>query len=424
VNEKLGPRTKAKKKKGWPEGTQAALVSIDPNTGAVKAIYGGDGRTRFANAVTGDTAQAGSTFKPFTLVAALEGARRGADPTTSPPSLNEADNDGTLPDGTPLSLRSRFDGSSPQTFAGLEKPVRNSSGHNYGKIDLIKATQDSVNTVFVGLNVQVGSKNTKDVAVRAGVPEKTVTTGNNNVLGVDSPHPIDMASAYATFAAQGIYHKPHVVTQVRTPANGVICCKTPDAESRFDKGVIADATYAMQQVIRRGTGTYGRNLDRPAAGKTGTTDDNVSAWFVGFTPQLSTAVAMYRIDPKPPHSPVPLKGFQGVSDSGMVGGSLPLRVWTEFMSLALDGKPVKDLPDPVWGGEDQNPTPTTSSPSAADTQARPSTLPTEPTWTPPTSPTWTAPTNTDWPPDPTPTPTVPTAKPTNTKTKAPDSPGP
>jgi membrane peptidoglycan carboxypeptidase len=396
VRDKLGPRngSKKKKKKGWPTGTQAALVSIDPATGSVKAIYAGDGKTRFVNAVMQDTAQAGSTFKPFTLIAALEGDRDGAQ--TAPAGLGVDD---AIASGAPLSLRSRFDGRSPQTFPGLPKPVKNAEG-SYGMIDLVTATAHSVNTVFVALNQEVGPERTRDVASRAGVPKDALKTkGLNNVLGVDDPHPIDMASAYATIAAQGVYHKPHVIAKIRTSEGGVICCQATPGESRFDRGVIADTTYAMHQVIRNGTGRYALNLDRPAAGKTGTTDDNISAWFVGFTPQLSTAVAMYRIDPKPPHSPVPLKGFQGFSDSQMAGGSLPVRVWTHFMSLALDGKPVKNLPQPVWGGADQIPTTTTTSSPAATTTSRPpssSTVPeptqssseTEtPTWTPTSDPT-------------------------------------
>jgi membrane peptidoglycan carboxypeptidase len=116
---------------------------------------------------------------------------------------------------------------------------------------------------------------------------------------------------------------------------------------------------------------------------------------------------MYRIDTKEPFGPLPLKGFQGFSDSGMVGGSLPIRVWTSYMSLALKGQPVVDLPNPVYGGQDQNPTPTTSSPSATSTQPNQPTG--HPTWTGPPTPTQTpTDTPTGWPTSLTPTFTVPT----------------
>jgi membrane peptidoglycan carboxypeptidase len=380
VQDKLGPRNATGKKKGWPVGTQAALVSIDPATGAVKAIYGGDGTTRFRNAATDDTAQAGSTFKPFALLAGLEGDPDGKYSHLQADGSKITDLNGGQ---DPLSLHSRFDGRSPQKFVGLDKPVKNAEG-SYGMIDLVTATEHSVNTAYMNLNELVDPLHTQNVATRAGVPASDVKhTGVNNVLGVDDPHPIDMASAYATIAAQGVYHKPHVIAQIRTSAGGVICCQATPGETRFDKNVVADATFALQQVVKGGTGSYaGANLNRPIAGKTGTTDANVSAWFVGFTPQLSTAVSMYRIDTKAPFGPLPLKGFQGFSDSGMVGGSLPIRVWTDYMSLALKGQPVANLPTPVYGGQDQNPTPTTSTPTI--TPSSPSQPTGHPTWTPPT----------------------------------------
>jgi membrane peptidoglycan carboxypeptidase len=395
VHDKLGPRNKVGKKSGWPEGTQAALVSIDPSSGAVKAIYGGDG-VRFRNAASDDIVQAGSTFKPFALIAGLEGDPQG----TYQHLLPKGDQSGG--DGkAPLSLHSRFDGSSPQYFKGAKVP--NFGGETYGQIDLLKATESSVNTVYMALNLEVDPLHTRDVAIRAGLPDAIVGKSDNNVLGVDSPHAVNMASAYATIAAQGVYHKPYVVQQVITSVGGRICCSKPQAESRFDKGVIADTTFAMQQVVKHGSGAYANSLGRPAAGKTGTTDKNKSAWFVGFTPQLSTAVAMYRIGKD--DSQQSLKGFQGFSDTQMVGGSLPVRVWTDYMSLALKGQPVEDLPTPVYGGQDQNPTPTTSTPST--TASQPSQPTGHPTWSTPTDTGTPTGTQTGWP-TPTTSATVPT----------------
>ncbi len=403
VHDRLGPRfpNKKAKTKGWPEGTQAALVSIDPGSGAVKAIYAGDGKVRFRNAVTEDQAQAGSTFKPFTLLAALEGTEQGTGPTATPTPWPAGNVDVSQ---TPVTLYSRFSGKSPMSFyPALPKPVRNADG-SVGNVDLLYATAHSVNTVFVSLNELIGADRTRDAAMRAGVPESELTTGGiNNVLGVDSPHPIDMASAYATLAAQGAYHKPHVIRQIRTPLGGVICCQATPAEQRFDKNVVADVTYAMQQVIKQGTGTYARALGRPAAGKTGTTDNNYSAWFVGFTPQLSTAVAMYRV--KKDGGESPLKGFKGFTDRQMYGGSLPIRVWTEFMKDALHGQPEKSLPDQAWVGGHPTPTPTataTDTPTSASTTGAPT-----PTSTPTDTPTQT-PTATDT--------ATPTASPTTSTT--------
>lgn len=361
----------------WPTGTQVALVSIDPRTGAVVSIYGGDGK-RSQNAVTQDVAQAGSTFKPFTLITGLTGTA----------------------EHEPFSLKSRFDGRSPLKLDGYT--VRNFGNEQFGKISLLTATEHSVNTVYVQLNADVGAKNTLATAVKAGLPSGTGGLGPeiSNVLGPSSPHPIDMASAYATIAAQGTRHPWFVVQQVRN-SNGPIFTYRPAGTRAFDADVMADTTYAMQQVVKRGTAARANSLDRPAAGKTGTSDDSQSAWFVGFTPQLTTAVAMYRIDPEPPNGPLPLKGFAGVSTSAMTGGGLPTRIWTNYMTDALDGKPVLDFPDPAYGGVTVDP--------------EPSQTPT-PTNTPTTAPTTTAtlPTNTPTPtkthrPRPTfPTPTTPT----------------
>lgn len=400
VHTKLGDRGK------WPDGTQASLVTVDPATGAVRAIYAGDG-VRESNGVSQDIVQAGSTFKPFTLIAALEGARAGAGGDLTSQPATERNSDGTLPRGTPLSLRSRFDGHSPMKIQG--NPFRNFSGEQFGMIDLVTATQHSVNTVYAQLNAQVGPDRTVDVATRAGVPKKTKDLIGNlaNVLGTASPHPIDMASAYATIAAQGVYHKPYVVAEVLEP-NGAKHTASPGGESQFSPEVMADATFAMQSVVRGGTGAYAAGLGRPAAGKTGTSEYSKSAWFVGFTPQASTAVAMYRIGAG--GSQEELKGFLGFSDKNMTGGGLPVRVWTEFMSQYLKGKPVKQFPSPAYGGQEQNGATPTGTATATDTGTvtnPPATLPI-PTETAMPTDTPTIPTHI---PTHLPTPTVPTMSP-------------
>ena len=120
----------------------------------------------------------------------------------------------------------------------------------------------------------------------------------SNVLGTSSPHPIDVARAFATFAAQGVRHDTFVISKVVSAQTGaVIKQHNTDAGAKqvFDSGVMADATYAMQQVVKHGTATVVSRLDRPVAGKTGTITDNKAAWFAGYTPQYATVVAMYRI---------------------------------------------------------------------------------------------------------------------------------
>jgi membrane peptidoglycan carboxypeptidase len=353
-----------------PKGLQVAVASIDPTTGAVRAIYGGSNYlVRNRNAATQDVAQAGSTFKPFALVAALE-------------------------DG--VGLKSRFDGSSPQQLTvtgenGDRVKVRNFGDEQFGMIDLIKATEHSVNTVYAQLNEKIGPDKTYDAAVRAGIPADSGMEKNAlNVLGDAAPHPLDMANAYATFAAQGVYHRPYVVASITklNGSGGNNLEVKPEGKRVFDADVMADATYAMQQVIRHGTGTYARNLDRPAAGKTGTSSDNKSAWFVGFTPQLTTAVAMYRIGSN--GRPEQLVDILGRNE--ITGGSYPTEIWTRYMEAALDGQQELDFPEPAYVGEAINPAPVqTFTPAPVQTYTPPPVkLPTTPVVIPTPTPTATS----------------------------------
>ncbi len=138
----------------------------------------------------------------------------------------------------------------------------------------------------------------------------------------------------------------------------------------FDKDKTADATYALQDVVKEGTGTAAKVLNRPIAGKTGTSTDSKSAWFVGFTPQVVTAVGMHEVG-KDGQKIIGMDGFGGVNY--IVGGSFPIRIWTEYMQAALEGKQVIDFEQPTHGGEvlHASPTPTvtqTPTPSATPSE--------------------------------------------------------
>ncbi|CAB4778442.1 unannotated protein [freshwater metagenome] len=166
------------------------------------------------------------------------------------------------------------------------------------------------------------------------------------VLGVASPHVIDVAAAYATFASQGIYAKPFLVSQVQGANKGVLYQSKPQGQEVFSKDVMADLTYALSEVVRSGTATYGTaGLGRPAAGKTGTSEQNASAWFSGYTPQLAASVAFFRDS-----ASETLNGIGGLTS--VTGGTFPAKVWTAFMKGALKGEPKLKFPAPVHiGGE-------------------------------------------------------------------------
>ena len=299
-----------------PENLHIALVAIRPGTGEVIAMYGGaDYLKRQLNDATQAIALGGSTFKPFALVAALEA-------------------------GIPLT--SMWNGDSPQLFDDLGKPyeVGNYGNEGWGQVDLLFATKHSINTVYVPLGQKAGLDNVVSAARRAGIPETVAMMPTPSVaLGPASPHVIDVANAYATFAAQGIKSKPYLVTSVIGSNKGVLYEGKAQTEEVFSKEVMADLTYALKGVVNGGTGAAALALGRPAAGKTGTSQSNASAWFSGYTPQLAASVSFFRDD-----ATQTLNGIGGLTS--VTGGSFPARIWTAFMKGALKGEPVMDFPAP------------------------------------------------------------------------------
>lgn len=300
-----------------PDNLTTAVVSVEPGTGAIRAMYGGKDYVAVQlNAATQDTAQAGSTFKPFTLVAALE-------------------------DG--ITLDDTYDGRTGRSFEGFEKPVNNFGDYSPGWVSLLKATEQSVNTVYVDVNEEVTPEATRDVAVRAGIPEDSgdFEPVLSNVLGVAQVHAVDMAEAYATFAAQGEHAEPYIVQTV-TDLDGGVVYEGGDVVSRvFEEDVMAETTYALTQVVENGSGEPAQELDRPVAGKTGTSNANRSAWFVGYTPQLSTAVMLAQKGEGGKQEPItPFGGYEQIT-----GGSVPVELWTSYMSAALEGAEVLEFPD-------------------------------------------------------------------------------
>ncbi len=151
-----------------------------------------------------------------------------------------------------------------------------------------------------------------------------------------------MANAYATFAARGQRATTTVLREVIGPNDGLLYQFTPATQSAFDGDVADTVSYALNRVVTNGSGTAALALGRPAAAKTGTTDDNKSAWFVGYTPQLAAAVLMAKEDSS--GKPISLSGTGGLST--VTGGSFPAAIWTAFMKGALEGSKVLEFPPP------------------------------------------------------------------------------
>ncbi len=308
-----------------PAGVFRALVAVEPGTGRIRAEYAGDDYvTRPFNAVTQGTAQAGSSFKPYVLAAAL---------------------------GQGIGLDTRFDGGSPQTFG--DYTVRNAGGASYGSLDLVDATAKSVNTVFVPLGERTGLQRVAETAAGLGITaDMSVEDSLASIsLGVTAVSPLDQAVAYATLAAGGVRAEPYLVERVAYRDGGLLHQAVPQTRRVLDPEIAADVTFALQRVVTAGTGRAARLPDRPAAGKTGTTNENTAAWFVGYTPQLATAVAVYSED-----QAVPLRGLFGLRE--VSGGSLPARAWSRFTAAAMQGQPVQAFPEPARVGTGPPPTPT------------------------------------------------------------------
>ncbi|MBW0012661.1 transglycosylase domain-containing protein [Mycobacterium sp.] len=317
---------------GQSPDMRSAVVSIDPHNGAVRAYYGGADANGFDFAQAG--LQTGSSFKVFALVAALQQG---------------------------IGLGYQVD-SSPLTVDGIK--ITNVDGESCGTCNIAEALKLSLNTAYYRLMLKLkgGPQAVADAAHQAGiatsfpgVPHTLSEDGkggppnNGIVLGQYQTRPVDMASAYATLAASGIYHRPHLVQKV-VNAEGQVLFDAGNTdnnanggENRIDKGVADNVTAAMEPIAGY---SRGHNLagGRPSAAKTGTvqlgdTSANKDAWMVGYTPSLSTAVWVGTVQDN-----VPLVTASGAE---VYGSGLPSDIWKSTMDGALKGASNESFPKPA-----------------------------------------------------------------------------
>jgi penicillin-binding protein 1A len=302
-----------------PTDPAGALVAIDPDTGAVRAMAvraPGHRRLHF-NLATQARRQAGSTFKTFTLTAAIEAGIPLSSVWHGPSSLS-------IPD-----RRCR---TGNETWV-----VHNYADEAEGTMSLLQATAHSVNTIFAQVALRAGLSNVVGVAHRMGI-ESPLAPVCSLTLGPEGVSPLEMTVAFATLARRGVHHRPKLLQRVRGGDGRVLQRLHRGGRRVLRRSVTDRVTYALSGVLRGGTGTAAY-FGRPAAGKTGTAEGFKDAWFCGFVPQLATCVWMGHA-----RAELPMAYVDGFAE--VVGGSVPARIWRSFMEPAVRRWPALPLPMP------------------------------------------------------------------------------
>lgn len=287
---------------------QMALVAVDPRTHYVKAMVGGvDYTTSQFNRAIQAHRQPGSAFKPFVYYAAFASGRYT-------PESSIADTPVSYPDG--------YEYYSPKNY----------DGSFMGNIPIRKALELSRNVPAIKLGQAVGISRVIEICRTLGI-ESPMDPVVSLPLGAVDLTPMEMAGAYATFASNGWYSKPTFIAYVTDSTGNVLLDNTPKPQLVLDPWAAAALTNVLQGVVERGTGTAAR-MNRPAAGKTGTTDSQRDIWFVGYVPQLATAVWVGNDD----YSPL---------GHGATGGGFVAPIWRDFMQQALKDEPIENFRSPA-----------------------------------------------------------------------------
>ena len=316
----------------------SALVAIDPRNGKVKAmaVYVPSGQRLQFNLASQGHRQAGSSFKPYTLAAALEHGISLYSYWNGPSGM-------VIPDQQCATGSTLWD-------------VHNNADEAEGTMNLIDATANSVNTIFAQLVTQIGPESVVRMAHRLGI-ESNLQPFCSITLGTQPVSPLEMTSAYATLADHGVRHDPRAIESIRTADGSTVPFKQAKPAVAVSRQIADEVTYALEAVTQKGTGT-GAGIGRPIAGKTGTAEHYVDAWFCGYVPQLATCVWVGY-----PNSEVPMNDVEGYAP--VYGGTIPALIWHDFMAGALVHTPVENfatptIPPPVQGYYAYPPTTTTT----------------------------------------------------------------
>jgi len=310
-----------------PADPEAALVTIVPQTGAIETMYGGTNfKKQQFNLATQAGRTAGSSFKAFTLAAALtQGVPIG--------KVYKADSPVTIPQDK-----------CPNT-GGPWQPA-NAEGGLGGYISMPQATAASINVYFAQLIADVGPANVATMAQQMGVQayardaQVSIPSVCAITLGAVEVNPLSMTSGYSTLANQGTHCYPYAISKVLSSTGSVLFKAKPSCGQVLDPKVAAQETSLLEGVVTSGTGTRA-NIGRPVAGKTGTGQDYQDAWFIGYIPQLVTGVWVGYSK-----SEIPMRNLPVLGGANAFGGTIAAPIWHNFMIKAVQGLKVKDFPAP------------------------------------------------------------------------------
>jgi membrane peptidoglycan carboxypeptidase len=323
----------------------AMLAAVNPTNGRILAFYGGDDYAKDAwNDAFLSQKQAASAFKPYVLAAWLD---------------------------VGYSLRSYVPTKGPVKLPGTT-PIDNDHSMSASAVDVVAATANSVNTAYAKMGEKVGLDKVIDIAAKAGLNEDRLKDAESRhhyliTIGSSQVTAVEQAGGYSIFANGGKHFDNHVIIKVEDRSGKVVLAEDKTATQVISPEAAADAAAALQAVVKSGTGRSAALYDRPTAGKTGTNNDNKEAWYVGFTPQVSTAVGMFRQEcrtkggtvVKPVNDTCPWKrgkskkytpqnpyssAFEVTLGAGFQGATYPAAIWKTFMTEATKGQKVLPFP--------------------------------------------------------------------------------
>ncbi|MFF7854930.1 transglycosylase domain-containing protein [Streptomyces sp. NPDC007904] len=326
VNDKLMDRLDKKNRK-VDTYVRAGGASVDPKTGKVVAMYNGiDYVKQYTPNATRRDYQVGSTFKPFVFTSAV-------------------DNRSTTQDGRLITPNTVYDGTDQrpvQGWSGGHYAPENEDNVDYGNITVREATDKSVNAVYAQMAVDVGSPKVRRTAVDLGLPRKTpsLTPTPSIALGVATASVLDMAEAYATLANHGKHGTYTIIEKITKDGKETVELPARKTRQAVSREAADTTTSVLRSVVQNGTATAAQAAGRPAAGKTGTAEEDKAAWFAGYTPELATVVAVMGQDPE---SGAQMKLYGAMGLPRVNGGGAPAEIWGQYTRDALEGEPVKDF---------------------------------------------------------------------------------